>query len=729
MTFYFGVTYPLWMEVTLALLWLLMLLVVVRSLRRCSPGRRMMLLVLRSLMLMGLWLWLHDIRWASHDQEPEHLKSLIVVDRSASMGTMTPKGSSRMEMALPLVEAIYQGTPSEILVFDEEPKRISSPEGIQLDEVGRPTRFDRLLSFLRAEATEYGTIYLLSDGHDHSVATHREWTWLAQENLPVHTILVGDEAEGADAAILSVDAPAFGFVRTPMRLDIQVSARGVTAFPPHVEIREGEQQVAVEPLSFDEQGFSRVSVTLVSETVGEHLYSVILPPVPGERTLANNRTEVLVETARDKIQVLHIAGSVTADLQALRGVFERDDRIDLTAFYILRTRENQQIGVDGRLIAPEELALVQFPVEEIFDRQLFSFDVVVFQDFDAGNYFHNSFQASKLMAKIARFIEEHHGGLIVIGGPKTAAGPPLSATAIGAILPVQLPSSREAFQTQTLSFEQLTRLDGHPLVDAVPEDALWPGWMNASLRAQGQGLITGPRNQVLMATREVGSGRVLFLNHASTWLWRRQSLQQGQGASAYAQFWQTAINWVTDHPQLRSSRMDLVVDPLNPLEVRVQLTLKDEDYRPQSGESVVLEATSVRDEALTSTLAMTLDAEGRSSEKLTLKEPGYYRFSMKEGPVDHSVEDRLLFVGGFRDELAAVQPVPETLQALSRASGGRFFPSPDSFSLKDAPPKRAVKPRQAPTQEGALRQSYGFFAVWMVLFCLEWWLRRSAHLA
>ena len=84
---------------------------------------------------------------------------------------------------------------------------------------------------------------------------------------------------------------------------------------------------------------------------------------------------------RDRLRLLHVAGRPTYDVRALRMWLKSDESIDLVAFFILRTDEDNTETTDD-----SELALIPFPVDELFTEHLPSFDAVILQDIDAVTY-------------------------------------------------------------------------------------------------------------------------------------------------------------------------------------------------------------------------------------------------------------------------------------------------------------------------------------------------------
>jgi hypothetical protein len=80
--------------------------------------------------------------------------------------------------------------------------------------------------------------------------------------------------------------------------------------------------------------------------------------------------------------------------------------LDLIAFFILRNPFE-----DSQNIPEAELALIQFPVRELFLRELFKFDTVLFHNFDIQTYLRNL----EFRKSFQRYLAEG-GRIIVIGG-------------------------------------------------------------------------------------------------------------------------------------------------------------------------------------------------------------------------------------------------------------------------------------------------------------------------
>src|SRR5690606_4654072 len=81
------------------------------------------------------------------------------------------------------------------------------------------------------------------------------------------------------------------------------------------------------------------------------------------------------------------------------------------------------------------LALIPFPVHELFSEHLKSFDAVILQDIDAPKYGLDLYFPS-----IARYVTEG-GGLILVGGQTGFSSGSYAGSEVGKVLPVELPEA------------------------------------------------------------------------------------------------------------------------------------------------------------------------------------------------------------------------------------------------------------------------------------------------
>jgi hypothetical protein len=693
--------------------------------------------VLRTILLGSGWFLLHHPTFVREVVQEDEQKLAVLIDRSGSMGAEAGDNLSRYQKAYDVVKDLRnQDVAFDVFEFDQS---VTDSLGEQFEPrqlSGSKTDFYASFSQFFSNHNAYSSVLVLSDGHDlgrfSQMSIEQTQNWLERMNAPpINGVLIGDQLSGPEVAIHSIDAPSFSYVRAPLRIRVTVLVRNLDDYDARVQLLEGEELVQFKELQLDDQGFGTVEFEIYPERQGEHLYTVSVPSHHLEANTENNRQQVLIDIGRDKINVLHISGSVTWDLQGMRAMFERNNQVDLTAFYIMRTREHIQQGVDNRMIPPDEMALVPFPTEEIFDRQLFSFDVVVFQDFDAGNYFSDSYQANRLMGKIREFVDKHHGGFIVIGGPRTASGPSLRLTKVADILPLVPPAYRRPYAESIEPGRFTDKGEFHPILRSFDPEAMpFYGHMTGlETPAETDVLLQDPSGVPFLATLSKGTGRSLFINTSSSWKWRRDALAEGGTADDYYDFWEQLLKWVIQDPSMQQVRLSATKTISNPLDVNIDVLLRNEDYEPAGNRNATLRLEPLDLKAEMNDQTFTTNERGEAQVRFKAERPGYYRLSVVESPWRELARPTTVFLGGSQDELRNLDLVPETLQRLTSNSGGAFRSATDTFNPDALAWGETERREVLETQRVKLRNWIWSLPILLLIAGIEWTVRRSSHLA
>ena len=194
--------------------------------------------------------------------------------------------------------------------------------------------------------------------------------------------------------------------------DLTVTARELRDDGPPVAAGLGRS-----PTSKD--GKAALDLTITLERAGARIVEVAIAPPPGDTIPENDRRLVTFDVARERVRVLHVAGRPTNDVRALRQWLKSDASVDVVAFFILRT------PTDDVRATQNELALIPFPVDELFTEHLPSFDAIVLQDFDAQPY-----GLEKYLPNVERYVRGG-GGLVMVGGQNSFVAGRLRGDAAG----------------------------------------------------------------------------------------------------------------------------------------------------------------------------------------------------------------------------------------------------------------------------------------------------------
>ena len=134
---------------------------------------------------------------------------------------------------------------------------------------------------------------------------------------------------------------------------------------------------------------------------------------PQELSLVNNRAAVSVNGVRDRLRVLLVTGEPHNGARAWRDLLKSDPSVDLVHFTILRPPDRR----DSTPV--DELALIGFPVQELFVERLEEFDLVIFD-----RYRRRNIMPPLYFDYIARYVD-NGGALLVTAGPPFAGAPSL----------------------------------------------------------------------------------------------------------------------------------------------------------------------------------------------------------------------------------------------------------------------------------------------------------------
>ena len=187
-------------------------------------------------------------------------------------------------------------------------------------------------------------------------------------------LLMPAKGEETDRRLRVIEAPGYGIVgksatlarrhrrsrRARHPLAPPTSPSAATANPPRTEsVPIGVEQTI------------EVPITRAGPTVIEMSAS----PLPGAVTNINNRAVVEINGVRDRLRVLLISGEPHPGERTWRRLLKADPSVDLVHFTILRPPEK-----DDRTPL-NELALIAFPVRELFVDKINEFDLIILDRF------------------------------------------------------------------------------------------------------------------------------------------------------------------------------------------------------------------------------------------------------------------------------------------------------------------------------------------------------------
>jgi len=543
---------------------------------------------------------------------------------------------------------------------------------------------------------DLGGVVVVSDGIDHgrlAANPDQEAQRLGQRiGAPVHAVWAGRSGL-RDVSIAALRHDDFAFVRTPLEIEVDVRSVGYPEGEATVRLERDGEAVATRTIALGDEG-KKVSFQVRPNRVGDQHYAVVVPPRPGEALLENNRRDLIVRAMRDRIRVLHVCGRPSWDQRFLRRLLKREPNIDLISFFILRTPSDLQF------INPGELSLIPFPTEELFEQELFSFDLLIMQ-----NFAHGPYGLSRYLVRIRDWVERG-GGLAIVGGDLAFHSGGWAGTPVADVLPLEVPDGGGH-----VAGEFRARLregsEGHPIVRLAGSSQatrrLWEGLPpldganrlgrpadGATVLAEHPRERAGGGRLPVLAVREAGEGRTLLLGTDSSWRWSFLDVESGGDGRAYDAFWRTAIRWLIHDPDLERVRLELPDDLFAPgAAVPIVVRVYDRDFAPAKRTPIALEIARLDAPAEPRTFSLASDDSGLA--RLDLASPGRGAFRVRaHTDRRRSRDERVFVVAASGEELGRPDARDDLLRALARETGGTFRASGESLRGLRLVPSRRV---------------------------------------
>lgn len=506
-----------------------------------------------------------------------------------------------------------------------------------------------------------GTV-LITDGEVHDVPSDiGPWQKLA----PFDVILTGKKNE-FDRKVSIVEAPKYGLLSQDITIKVKVKDTGKptdNGAPIILDVKQDGKQVSQRTVT---PGKEQAFVFKLGHP-GQNVFEFSVPVLQGELTGMNNTAAVIVNGVRDRLKVLLVSGRPHIGERAWRDLLKSDPAIDLVHFTILRSPNSFDNTPQN------QLALIAFPVNELFDTKIKDFDLIIFD-----KYAQYGLMLPQYFTNIANYVKGGGAFLMAMGSDRPEQA--LFDTAVGDILPVT-PKPPEDSILQGAFVPQLTELGKtHPVTGDLQTNSSkpWGGWFTQTdvNQTRGQTLMTGKDGKPLLILDKVGDGRVAVLTSDNIWMWAKgldaSRPPNESGASApggggpYTELLRHVAHWLMKEPELEEDYIKA--------EVHGDSITVSEHNLTEEPKSVTLTRPDGKDE----TIQLTTPDKGWVSAKVSAEQNGIYRFS-------NGTKTAFAIIGtAVSEEFSDVHTTPDKLKPLVDKTGGTilWFSENPQFALK-----------------------------------------------
>ncbi len=540
----------------------------------------------RALVLAVLVLALANPQAVREVRDPRRDVALVVVDRSPSQ--LIGKRPAQTDAALKMVRETLSG-------LDDLDVRVMEIAG---DDEGT-----HLFGALNRKAADiprkrFAGAIIITDGQVHDLEQGK--TGAKTELGPVHVLLTGAPDE-SDRRLVIEKAPGYGIVGKPVTIRYRVEDRrskkgGFASDLAKIRFKtdDKEETIAQVPV-----GKSR-EFTFTLDHGGPTVVEFEVDAAEGELSTVNNRTLVSINGVRDRLRVLLVSGQPHAGERTWRNLLKSDPSVDLVHFTILRPPEKDDFT------PLQELALIAFPIQELFEEKLSKFDLIVFDRYVVRDVLPPSY-----LRNIVRYVNEG-GALLLAVGPEFATTRSLYQTPLGKVMAAS-PTGRvleRGFRPQLSDIGKRHPVTAGLKGDGDPEWGRWFRQIDA-INNTGQVLMQGPDGKPLLVLERKGKGRTAQFLSDHIWLWARGF----EGGGPQGELLRRLAHRLMKEPDLEEESLAASVK-----DGRLTVT-----HRSLKGDNP--EITVTTPSGLKKTLSLEKSGDGPAKAILPVKEPGLYKVS------------------------------------------------------------------------------------------------------
>jgi len=516
-------------------------------------------------------------------------------------------------------------------------------------------------------------VVIISDGCDRSQTPPLTIaTSFADQKIPVHAIVIGNQNPVADASIAAANAPNQIYSKDQVTVNANLhfdQLSGETAVVRFYRDQELLETKSI-PIVSDQQR-TTVLFTDIPEAIGMQHYQIKIDPLRMDRFSGNNQRELSVWVTNDRLNVLIVEQRPRWEFRYLKNLFAGRDKNVSLQYVLLAPDRLAGVPDPYPMVASTSRAFDDCEANRLPESELewLKFDVIVLGDIDPEEL------DEKAQRSIEKFVSQRGGTLVVISGPNSMPHK-YEATPLYNLLPTQS-STNKLVESNTpyrlrltndgVTSPLLNNLSGDAGIPPSTQNSVWerfpilhwrhshanakPGatvlaWADHSnvidddiVANDGSPNDTFNQKSALILWHRFGGGKVLQMNFDQTW-----RLRYWNGDELHHRFWGKVMRWGTeDRLGLGSELVRLGLDktkykPQESMAVKVRL-VEDDSTEDLNEDSVRCVLSRDGETISNAPLELNQNSGGLLQARFTLpKRPGRYRIEVVGARVDKLLE-------------------------------------------------------------------------------------------
>ncbi len=672
-----------------------------------NPRKKILLVILRALGLLILCsIFFEPIINLNQKLILEPL-NLVFIDNSRSM--TIDYGTNRSEKVKEILNdfSIHASDNSvTFYTFGNSVQKISDDSLDYVDFKDGVTNFEEIFNSVKNSESNIASITLITDG----VITSGNNPYYDAINfgIPVFSIGIGDTTKRKDIEIRKVLYNDFIYTETPTNIIASISNNGFGSEIVTATLYENNKLISQQTIKLSDAGIQNISFNYNPGSSGEKKLSVQLSTLKDEFTTANNKQVFYVNVLSNKINVLLLAGSPSADMTFIKNSLKSDENLEINSI----VQVSQEKFLDElnytKLDSTDVFFLIGFPSdrtpEELLNRTI------------------DRISKEKIPYFLTLSPGTSYNRLLKLGSELSFTAP----QNMSGFKEVQPYISADQLNNPILKQESKNILDyWNNLPPVIQPNIIFVPRIESKILAQikfNNTVINSP----LILTKNFSGKRSVTVLGGDIWKWKL--LMAPKGVGLFDNFIVNSLRWLKADEEQRLVTIKTSKKNYSQGE-RIEFTAQvfDEALNPVSNSEIKIKINSNKNEY---EAVMQSVGSGLYEGSILINETGDFKYS-----ADVFAENKLLGRddGNFNIgevDLEMINPVMNyaLLSLMAKETNGKFF-TPENYSslfntLKEL--NKFSSREKIITSEITLWSDTWMLIFAIILFSIEWFIRKRS---
>ncbi len=684
-----------------------------------SIQKKILLIALRSLALTLLLLAVYEPLLKIFSSFVERPTVAVLIDNSLSMSLNDASGSREQQLRALLAQkewnTLAQSSNVQLFAFSSSLQPVSK-ESLLL----RGTTTDITSALQKIKSTsgqKLSAVVLLSDGNYNSGSNP---LYEAEKfPAPILAVGIGDSTEQKDILVKNLSVNTIGYMHSIIPVDATLKSSGITSAQVRVELLEDGKKI-------DEYNVSLTSREQTAEYAVHFSYTPAIDgikkitarvqSVEGEITEKNNSKSATIKILNNKMRIVLLAGTPSADVSAFMQVLRSDENTDAQLFL-------QQPNGELATLAQEKN----------FTRALSGSSCIILCGFPTAS------TQSSVIQTLRDAVEKNSLPLLFVASRTLDCN---KLRTMEPLLPFTVTSSaiNEQSVFPSLIAEQQTSL----LLSSQEEKfspAVWeqlpPVYSSLNtFKAKPEAVVLSKTkiqnitlDSPLLLMRNIGTTKSFAILAYGVWRWNLIGGADDATKNFFSHWISTVVRWLATREDEKFFKVEPEKENAAHGEpVRFFGQVYNQNYQPIENADVQIEAFTTKNAERYKTTLVSIGA-GRYEGNFELLQEGEYSYkatATHHGTTVGTVQGKFS-VSEQSAEFADTKMNKTLLEQIAGASGGKYFDAKNSGALFQQLLSQSRTPTiSTSTQEFELWNLPLLLSCIVLLFGIEWFIRKRS---